>query len=223
MQEAGIVQVAMQERTRTCTKAQGLEGGGPRPKRWSSDPPELLRRRNVAMENSRREARGEVNPCGTQRHRPRSARKGGHRRGTGGGTRARRTPRRGRCEHLNRDPDIRPGPSHPRERSTRRSLAASFLGMRNVAAPPISTAELSEKAAELVKRVHETGDAVIVTQDGEPAAVLVDATEFAALREHRRFLEAINEGMADVDAGRVLTTQELKKSFEAEFGPIAWQ
>ena len=95
--------------------------------------------------------------------------------------------------------------------------------MRDVAAPPISTAELSEKAAELVKRVHETGDAVIVVQDGEPAAVLVDATEFAALREHRRFLEAINEGTADVDAGRVLTTQELKKSFEAEFGPIAWQ
>jgi hypothetical protein len=49
------------------------------------------------------------------------------------------------------------------------------------------------------------------------------ATEFAALREHRRFSAAIGEGLADVDAGRVLTTQELKKSFEAEFGPIAWQ
>jgi hypothetical protein len=31
------------------------------------------------------------------------------------------------------------------------------------------------------------------------------------------------EGLADVNAGRVLTTQELKKSFEVEFGPIAWQ
>jgi hypothetical protein len=37
------------------------------------------------------------------------------------------------------------------------------------------------------------------------------------------FLAAIGEGLADVNAGRVLTTQELKKSFEAEFGPIAWQ
>jgi hypothetical protein len=26
----------------------------------------------------------------------------------------------------------------------------------------------------------------------------------------------------DVNAGRLLTTQELKKSFEAEFGPTAW-
>jgi prevent-host-death family protein len=95
--------------------------------------------------------------------------------------------------------------------------------MRSDSAPPISTTELAEKAAELVKRVHETGDAVIVIQDGEPAAVLVDANEFAALREHRRFLDAVRTGLGDVDAGRVLTTPELKKSLEAEFGPIAWR
>ena len=39
-------------------------------------------------------------------------------------------------------------------------------------------------------------------------AVLLVATSAAADTRH---------------AGRVLTTQELKKSFEAEFGPIAWQ
>jgi prevent-host-death family protein len=89
--------------------------------------------------------------------------------------------------------------------------------------PPISTTELSERATELVKRVHETGDVVIVLQDGEPAAVLVDATESAALRAHRRFLNAVRAGLADVEAGRVLPTPEIKKSLEAEFGPIAWR
>ena len=88
---------------------------------------------------------------------------------------------------------------------------------------PISTTELSERAAELVKRVHETGDAVIVVQNGEPAAVLIDASEFAALREHRRFLDAVRVGLADVETGRVLTTPEIKKSLEAEFGPIVWR
>ncbi len=88
---------------------------------------------------------------------------------------------------------------------------------------PVSTAELSERAEELVRGVHDTGDAVVVLQGGEPAAVLIGATEFAVLREHRRFLAAISAGLADVNAGRMLTTQELKKSFEAEFGPIAWQ
>ncbi len=34
---------------------------------------------------------------------------------------------------------------------------------------------------------------------------------------------ACSAKLADVNAGRMLPTQELKKSFEAEFGPIAWQ
>ena len=65
--------------------------------------------------------------------------------------------------------------------------------------------------------------AVAVAQDGQPAAVLVDAEEFALLREHKRFVVAIEEGLADVNAGRVLSTQDLKKSLESEFGPIAWR
>jgi hypothetical protein len=73
------------------------------------------------------------------------------------------------------------------------------------------------------RRAFDTRDAIVVLQGGEPAAVLIGATQSAALREHRGFLAAIGEGLADVNAGRVLTTQELKKSFEAEFGPIAWQ
>lgn len=106
--------------------------------------------------------------------------------------------------------------------STSYRLAARFSSVGSEKAP-VSTTELSERAEELVRSVRDTGDAVVVLQGGEPAAVLVGATEFAALREHRRFLAAIGEGLADIDAGRVLTTQELKKSFEAEFGPIASQ
>jgi len=95
--------------------------------------------------------------------------------------------------------------------------------MKGLKAPPVSTVELAEHAAEIVQRVQQTGEAVVVLQDGEPAAVLVGPEEFAALREHRRFLAAVEEGLADADAGRVLTTQDLRKSLEAEFGPIAWQ
>lgn len=53
--------------------------------------------------------------------------------------------------------------------------------------------------------------------------MLVDAQEFALLREHKRFVAAIEDGLADANAGRVLSTQDLKKSLETEFGPIAWQ
>jgi antitoxin YefM len=95
--------------------------------------------------------------------------------------------------------------------------------MRSSSPPPVTTAELAERAAELVKRVHETGDAVLVVQEGEPAAVLVSAEEFAVLREHRRFMSAVQEGLDDASAGRILSTDELKQSLESEFGPIRWQ
>lgn len=106
-----------------------------------------------------------------------------------------------------------------RRRAEQQALAAKALTEK----APVTTAELSQRAAEIVKRVHETGEAVVVVQDGQPAAVLVDAEEFALLREHKRFVAAIEEGLADANAGRVLSTQDLKKSLETEFGPIAWQ
>jgi prevent-host-death family protein len=106
-----------------------------------------------------------------------------------------------------------------RRRAEQQARAAKALTEK----APVTTAELSQRAAEIVKRVHETGEAVVVVQDGQPAAVLVDAEEFALLREHKRFVAAIEEGLADANAGRVLSTQDLKRSLETEFGPIAWQ
>lgn len=43
--------------------------------------------------------------------------------------------------------------------------------------------------------------------------------ERAALREHDRFIEAVEHGLDDIEAGRVLTTDELK----AALGPISWE
>lgn len=95
--------------------------------------------------------------------------------------------------------------------------------MRDPNPSHVSTSELATEAAALVKRVRDTGQAIVVTDEGCPAAVLVTAEEFAAYREHRRFVDAVSERLADVEAGRVLTTDELKASLEAEFGTIAWR
>jgi prevent-host-death family protein len=42
---------------------------------------------------------------------------------------------------------------------------------------PVSSTELSERAEELVRNVHDTGEAVVVLQGGEPAAVLIGVRE----------------------------------------------
>jgi len=87
----------------------------------------------------------------------------------------------------------------------------------------VSASQLAAQASALVKGVRETGQPVVVTEDGEPAAVLVTPAEFAAIGEHRRFVAAVEQGLADVEAGRIVTTEELKRGLEAELGPIAWR
>lgn len=95
--------------------------------------------------------------------------------------------------------------------------------MQDKNARTVSIRELAEDAASLVRRVRDSGESIMVIEDGEPAAVLVSTAELALLREQYRFVSAVEEGLADVEAGRVMTTDELKQSLEAELGPIAWQ
>ena len=87
----------------------------------------------------------------------------------------------------------------------------------------ISKQQFAAGAAELVDRVRDSGQSVLVVEDGETQAVLVTSAEFAAIREHRRFVAAVEAGLADHDAGRVMSTDELKDSLDSELGPIAWQ
>lgn len=86
----------------------------------------------------------------------------------------------------------------------------------------ISTRELAEGAAELVERVRERGESIMVVENGETQAVLVTAAEFEAIREHRRFVAAVEQGLEDVEAGRSMSTAELKDSLQTELGAIAW-
>lgn len=65
---------------------------------------------------------------------------------------------------------------------------------------PISA--LKAQAATWLKRVQETDHPVVITQNGKAAGVLLSPAQFDALTERARFLAAIEEGLADVEAGR---------------------
>ena len=43
------------------------------------------------------------------------------------------------------------------------------------------------------------------------------------MRERQAFLEAVAQGLADVQAGRVVSDEELSKQLDAEFGPLEAQ
>ena len=71
--------------------------------------------------------------------------------------------------------------------------------------------EFKAQAAKILKRLGESGQPMVITQNGRPAGVLVSPREFDRIQERQRFLESISAGLADAESGRVLDTAELKK------------
>ncbi len=75
--------------------------------------------------------------------------------------------------------------------------------------------EFKAQAAKYLKRLVETGEPMVITQNGRPAGVLVSPAEFDQLQERHRFLESIAAGLADADAGRVMDSAELRRRLQA--------
>ncbi len=63
--------------------------------------------------------------------------------------------------------------------------------------------EFRAHTARVLGRLREQRRAVVITQNGRPAAVLVTPEEYDQLQERGRFVAAVTEGLADVEAGRV--------------------
>ncbi len=77
-------------------------------------------------------------------------------------------------------------------------------------------AHLSERIRELKGRRRP----IVVTQNGKAAAVLLSPEEFDRLTTQARFGAAVHDGLADLDAGRVLGDEDLGRRLDARFGPL---
>ena len=77
-------------------------------------------------------------------------------------------------------------------------------------------AHLSEKIRELKGRRRP----LVVTQNGKAAAVLLAPEEFDRLTAQARFVAAVQEGLGDLDAGRVIGDDDLGRRLDARFGPL---
>jgi prevent-host-death family protein len=75
-------------------------------------------------------------------------------------------------------------------------------------------------AGRVLRRLRDDGRPVVITQHGRPAGVLLSPEEYDRLREHDRFLEAVREGLADAEAGRTISDEELGASLDELFGPL---
>ena len=74
---------------------------------------------------------------------------------------------------------------------------------------------LKSRAADLLKQVNETQRPVIITQNGEPKAVLQDPQSFENMRNAIGILKLIALGEEDVRMGNTLSQQEVFARLEA--------
>ncbi len=87
-----------------------------------------------------------------------------------------------------------------------------------VAEDIVPLAKFKAQASQLFRQLHQEQRPLVITQNGKPAAVLMTPQEFDRLREHDRFLEAVREGLADSEAGRLIDDDDLAVELEQEFG-----
>lgn len=68
---------------------------------------------------------------------------------------------------------------------------------------------LKTKASELLKQVNDTHRPVVITQNGEPRAVLQDAKSYEDMRYALGLMKLISQGEEDISQGKVRTQDEV--------------
>lgn len=71
--------------------------------------------------------------------------------------------------------------------------------------------ELKAHAAAWMRKAAETGAPLVVTQNGRAAAVLLSPQAYDDLTERARFVAAVEEGLADSEAGRTTSHAEVAR------------
>jgi len=73
---------------------------------------------------------------------------------------------------------------------------------------------LKSRAADLLRQINETHRPVIITQNGEPRAVLQDPQSYENMRNALGLLKLISIGEADIREGRTKSQEEMFDEIE---------
>ena len=73
---------------------------------------------------------------------------------------------------------------------------------------------LKAKTADLLNQINETHRPVIITQNGEPRAVLQDPKSYENMRNAIGLLKLISQGEGDIRNGRVKSQEDVFKDIE---------
>jgi prevent-host-death family protein len=73
---------------------------------------------------------------------------------------------------------------------------------------------LKSRAADLLNQINETQRPVIITQNGEPRAVLQDPVSYENMRNAIGILKLISQGEVDIQCGRTKPQEKMFNEIE---------
>lgn len=77
-----------------------------------------------------------------------------------------------------------------------------------------SVTYLKSRAADLLEQINDTHRPVIITQNGEPKAIMQDPQSYETMRNTIGLLKLISQGERDIKISRTKTQEEVFKSIE---------
>ena len=84
----------------------------------------------------------------------------------------------------------------------------------------VPIAEFKAHVSEVVRGLRERGRPLVITQNGKPAAVLLSPEEFDALIDQARVVAAVQQGLAEAEAGQLISDEQLGHELDQELGPL---
>ena len=73
---------------------------------------------------------------------------------------------------------------------------------------------LKTRSAELIRQARESGQPIIITQNGRPTAVLQDVESFQRQREALTLLKILTKGDQELTAGKGISHDEALQRIE---------
>ncbi len=96
----------------------------------------------------------------------------------------------------------------------------SLIDGLQVAEDIVPIGELKAHLSERVRELKSHRRPLVITQNGKAAAVMLAPEEFDRLTAQGRFIAAVQEGLSDLDAGRVVSDDDLGRRLDARFGSL---
>jgi len=84
----------------------------------------------------------------------------------------------------------------------------------SVANDIVPIGEFKAGLSKWIRKSKTSGNPIVITQNGRPAAVVISPTDFDQLNEVRQFVKSVKRGLSDSDKENVFSSNQVHAELE---------